>query len=330
MIYAHIAGLTQNQKIILYEKFNGTKYSFRDLDDYTDNILMDLTMDKLLNKYEFYTEKAKSLDVTKAQAKQFLIKSRELNLKINEFWKTRMEFYINELNKLSEDNSYIILVGYINFYRNIRLMIKLDIRTKIFIDYNTDLYTKEIIESNLNLYHNDIVNGQFNLQLIDPDYLIKRRQSIQSIYIKNMYDNKSFDETIVYLSNSLQDVIAPPLLFYASKYKYNTKIPIKDITAYTEEWTAIISGLNIKCIKGYDDNDIKKPFLQCLDIVDDDYSKLEQKLYLYVLSDTIMFAPIYTKNYIYKYKTSKQPKIEKIIEIENAYLKLLEYGVKVI
>ena len=330
MIFAHIVGLTQNQKSLLYKKYTNSKYLFKDMDDLTDLIMEDKNMVSLIQRYEYNINKSKNANITKLQAKQFLAKSREVNSKINVYWKSRMEFYINEINNEEHDEKkFIVLIGYNNFYKNIRIFTNVTTNIKIFIKIDMNEYTKEIISTNIDEYRNDIVEGNFNLDLINPVFLSKRRETVTTLYEKRSYEQKSLDECITFLGNSLDNYDIPPLLFYASKYKYKGRIPLKQIIAYTDEWISIVSSFKNKgLIKGYVDEDYSKPFIQ--EIEKGSIKQLHEKIYVYVITNTVLFIPVYTKNYIYKYKLNQSAQISKIIEIEDAHTKLKDLNISFI
>lgn len=330
MIFAHIAGLTQKQKQQLYEKYKESKYTFKDLDDLTDLIMEDKNMLSLVQRYEYNISKSKLQNITKIQSKQFLTKSREVNTKINTYWKSRLEFYINEINNEESGNKqFTVLVGYNNFYRNIRIFNNITTNIKIFIDIDMNDYTKEIISTNIDQYRDEIIDGAFNLDLINPSFLSKRRATVSTIYEKHSYELKSFNDCLTFLDNSLENYDIPPILFYASKYKYNGRIPLKNIVAYTDEWTAIISSFkNKNLIKGYINEDYSKPFVQ--EIEKGNIKKLHTKLYIYVITNTVLFIPVYTKNYIYKYKLNQSAQISKVIEVADAHAKLKELNISFI
>lgn len=331
MIFAHIAGLSQKHKLQLYQKYGNSKYIFKDLDDFTDLIMEDKNMMSLIHKYEYYLDKSKNPNMTKIQAKQFLAKSREHNTKINIYWKSRLEFYVNDFEKEIDENivnkdKFTILLGYCNFYRNIRIFNAIKTINKIFIDIPLNDYTKEIVTINLDEYRNDIIEGNFSLDLINPSFLSKRRETVASIYVRHSYEKKSFDECLLFLGNSLENYEVPDVLFYASKYKYSGRIPLKSITAYTDEWMAIVSAFNDKkLIKGYVDDNYNKPFIQ--ELSKGRINELKKKLYIYVITNTALFIPIFTKNYIYKYKLNQSAQISKSFETDSAYRKLKELNI---
>ena len=327
MIFAHIVGLTQQHKVYFYEKYKKSKYIFKDLDDLTDLIMDDKNMYSLIQRYEYYLNKSKNQNISKLQSKQFLVKSRELNNKINGYWKSRMEFYINEIKSnvepsVNDDNKKLtILLGYSNFFRNVRTFVPINATVKIFINIDMDAYTKEIISTNIDTYRDDIISGNFNLDLINPTYLSKRRAMVEALYLKRTYDTKTFDDCVTFLGNSLENYEIPQVLFYASKYKYKGRIPLKEIIAYTDEWIAIVSSFkNNNLIKGYADDDCTKPYIQELE--KNNIKKLKDKVFVYAITNTALFIPVFTKNYIYKYKLTQSAQIHQIIEIEDAYEKL--------
>ena len=165
MIIGHVSGLTSGYKNDFMVSFNDSKYYIVDLDDYTDEIMKDNNMQELVVKYDDCIVKSKDPTTTKNQVKVMLAKSRELNNKINDFWKKRMEFYLNELS--NESTKDIILIGSISFFRNIRTILNLDISIKSFLDLDNDTYAREIIETNLDIYRDEIVSGHFNLEMIN-------------------------------------------------------------------------------------------------------------------------------------------------------------------
>lgn len=324
MIIGHVAGLIQNYKETFIDSFRNSKYDIVDLDDITDSIMNDDLMIELVEKYDENIEQTKDPDIGKSQCRSLLSKCRELNNKINDYWKKRMEYH---LNKLANDNDKnIILIGYINFYRNIRTILNLDIANKIFINIDIDNYCKDTIETNLDMYRDDIINGTFNLEMINPIFLRKRRELVESIYDKKNYIIKDLEQTIKQFDDNLRESNTPDVLYYVSEHKYKSKIPLKELTAYVDEWIAIVSLLGGKKVtKGYIDDDYTRPFIE--EKEPGVLENFKRKIYIYVITNTNQFTPIYTRNYIYKYKINKSVRIYKGIEVNDAYTKLEKLGI---
>jgi hypothetical protein len=330
MIFAHIAGLSDNLKIKLVETFVNSDYIFQDLEIFTEKIIKDKNMKALIQRYEYYFEKSKNINNNKIQCKEFIKKSKDIERKMNFYWKNKINYYILNLINSTNPNKKIVLIGYCNFFKNIRIFINIQTNIKIFINLNTNSnFIKDIITSNLDNYREDIINGTFNLDLLNPSFLIKKREITTNIYSKNGYDLKTLDQIIKLLSISLQVYDTPSVLYFASKTNYNNKINLKKIIAYSDDWIAIVSGFNDKSlIKGYQNDDENKPFVQ--EITSGSLQKLNDSIYLYVINNTTLFTPILTKNYIYKYETNKPVQIFEKITINNVFSKLKEKKIKLI
>jgi hypothetical protein len=332
MIFAHIAGLPDILKNKLVETYSNSNYIFQDLELFTEKIIQDKNMKALIQRYEYYCDKAKNINTTKMQSKLFIKKSKDIERKMNFYWRNKINYYILNLINSTSPNKKIILLGYCNFFKNIRIFINIQTNIKIFINLTTsndNNYIKDIITYNLDKYRNDIINGTFNLDLINTSYLIKKREITTNIYLKNEYDLKTWDQIIKFLSISLQNYDIPSVLYYASKTNYDKKINLKKIIAYSDDWIALVSGFNDKAlIKGYQNDDENKPFIQ--EIKPSSLNNLNDSINLYVITNTALFTPILTKNYIYKYETNKVVQIHDKININNVYSTLKQKGIKLI
>jgi hypothetical protein len=335
MIFAHIAGLSEKLKNKIKEAFLNSDYIFQDLEAFTEKIIQDKNMIALIQRYEYYCEKAKSNNITKFQSKQFIKKSKEIERKMNFYWKNKINYYILNLINSTSPNKKIILIGYCNFFKNIRVFINIQTNIKLFVNItsstqnNTDNFTKDIITSNLDNYRDDIINGTFNLDLLNPSHLIKKREITTNIYLKNGYDLKTWDQICKLLSISLQPYETPSILYFASKINYETKINLKKIIAYSDDWISLVSAIGDKnLIKGYSNDDENKPFVQ--EIIKNSLQKLNDSITLYIITNTTTFKPIFTKNYIYKYETNKPVQIYKKIKITNISTCLKKKGIKLI
>jgi hypothetical protein len=332
MIFAHIAGLTDIFKNKLINTYSSSDFIFQDLEIFTEKIIQDKNMKALIQRYEYYCDKAKNINTTKIQSKLFIKKSKDIERKMNFYWKNKINYYILNLINSTNPNKKIILLGYCNFFKNIRIFINIQTNIKIFINLslNTDNnYIKDIITYNLDTYRNDIINGTFNLDLINTSCLIKKREITTNIYVKNGYDLKTWDEITKLLSISLQNYDIPSVLYYASKTNYEKKINLKKIIAYSDDWIALVAGFNDKSlIKGYQNDNENKPFIQ--EIKPNTLNNLNDSINLYVITNTTLFTPILTKNYIYKYETNKVVQIHDKIKINNVHSTLKQKGIKLI
>lgn len=330
MIFAHIAGLSEPIKIKLVESFADSQYIFKDLDQLSTKITNDKNMKLLIQKYEYYCDKSKSQGVTKLQAKQFLTKSKDIERKMSIYWKNKMNYYILDLINATPPNKKIILIGYCNFFKNVRVFINIQTNTKIFYSIASDPdFIKDIVRTNLDTYREDIINGQFNLDLINPTILSKKREITANLYVKAGYMLKPLDSIAKLLNLSLQNYSVPQVLYFASKTEYNKKISLDKIIAYSDDWIAIIGGLKTKgLVKGYESDNPDKPFVQ--EVEPGSLNLLTQPIYLYAITNTLLFTPIITKNYIYKYETTKTAQIHEKILIQNPKQKLGQIGVKLI
>ena len=327
MIFCHISGLQNFIKKELITKF--PNYIFKDLEDYTQIIINDKNMQALIQRYEYYLEKSKSSNVTKLQSKQFIKKSKDIERQMNNYWKTKINYYIIDLINKSDPKKKIILLGNCNFFKNIRIFINIQTNLKIFIDDNSNDNIKDIIKNNLDQYRNDIINGNYNLEQLNYNYLIKKREILKLIYIKNGYSLKTYDNLIKLLLINNNIIDNPNILYYASDIDYNKKINLSKIIAYSDDWISLVSSIKTKqIIKGFENDDHSKPFIQELE--PNLLSKLKCKTFLYVINNTSLFVPIFTKNYIYKYETNKSVQIYKKLQIDNIYNILKEKKIKLI
>jgi hypothetical protein len=330
MIFAHIAGLSEPIKNKLTESFADSGYIFKDLDLLTSKITNDKNMNLLIQKYEYYCDKSKSLGVTKLQAKQFITKSKDIERKMSIYWKNKMNYYILDIINSTPPNKKIVLIGYCNFFKNVRIFINIQTNTKIFYSIACDTdFIKDIVRTNLDTYREEIINGQFNLDLINPTILTKKREITAGLYVKNGYILKPLEGINKLLNLSLQNYSVPQILYFASKTEYNKKIPLEKIIAYSEDWIAIVGGFKTKSlVKGYESDDPDKPFIQ--EIEPGGLNILTQPIYLYAITNTLLFTPVITKNYIYKYETNKTVQIYEKILLQNPKQKLGQIGIKLI
>lgn len=327
-ILAHIVGINDHNKL---ELINLIKYSkvlsnilIIDVDIITQKILEEKNMIILLNKNEFNKDKNnfKNLEEFKVS----LNKSKDIEKKIFQYWKVKMEYYIN---KLSKNNNKIILIGYLSFFNNHKIYINLDITPKFFVKVNYNDHAKMIIKYNIENSKQDIIDGKFDLNYLDSNFLIKKRIQIQSIYLKISYILMPLNNIINTIELCNQDIL-PKSLYYSSFNKYDKKIPIisNNIIAYSNEWLAITSILynndtSFSIKKGIKNNK------EYIILSKDQYNKMLNGGYIYEIDSTSDFIPFPSKNNIYKFLTTKPIKVCKFIYIDNIINQLKKLNIDI-
>lgn len=317
-IIGHIVGISTHDKNNFINVWNKSKLSKEsniiDLNLITEKILNDEKMGLLYNKYdELQNNKLKSNN----------IKIKDLEKKMNDYWKVKMEYYLIKYLKNTEKN--ILLIGYISYFKNHKININLNIDTKYLVKVNIDDNIKKIIEYNLDNNKDDIINSNFDLNYLDKTFLSKTRLNIISIYKKLNYNLMTIGNIIKSIElNYFND--KPKILYYCSNILHDKKInlPISDIeyniSAYTEDWMALISPyiedeiIDVqKGLKG------KKKYVK---LSNENKNKLNKVFYLYEILDINNFIPFPSKNNTYKYIISKPVKFSRMIEIDNVIDKL--------
>lgn len=291
MILAHIVGLPNDYKQQLLDDLTEFKnIVIVDLDKITQQIITEKNMITLYNKMEEITVKKIGIKT-----------KREIEGKINEYWKTKIDAHLlKEINK----GHKIICIGMSTYFKNHKIGIKIITPIKLIIKLNLIQNGKKIIKENLNKHHNEIVNGTFDLNYLNLDFLIKKREELQYTYEKMGYQLKSYNDIYKIIQLGYLNVKAESLYF--ADYKNYTKTELakkKNINAYTSEWLAIV-GLFSEYIaeKGIKN---KKQYIKLINSPDVK-EKLKEQIYIYYTSDTEFFMPdITNSNQIYKYISTK-------------------------
>jgi hypothetical protein len=337
-IIGHIAGLTDDTKNALYDIFKKSQLfklvEIIDVDLITTKIIEDTNMEQLFGKYEYYIERSKDSNLSNVENKNSLTKAKNLEKKMFQYWKAKMEYYINKL--VNNSKKKIILIGYLSFFKNHRIYINLDIVSKFFLKVNYNDHAKTVIKYNLEHCKDDIIDGNFDLNFLNIDFLIKKRIQLQNIYTKISYIVMNLNSIINTIELNCQTNI-PDILYYASFVKYEKKIPIMTnlIQVYSQEWLALSSILlssdNINKINDDIPNNIEKglnkngkPFIN---ITRDQSKKLNKIGYIYEITKTEYFLPYPTKTNVYKYFTAKPVKINRALVIDNILKQLKELNI---
>ena len=337
-LIGHIAGLTEYHKTQLPEMLKKIKMdkhvSIIDVDTITTKIIDDDNMVTLFSKYEYHFERSKDKSISHNENRISLEKAKNIEKKMFEYWKVKMEFYINKI--ISSSPKKILLVGYLSFFKNHRIYLNLNILTKFFLKVDFVENAKNIIRHNLEYSKDDIINGLFDLNYLDINFLVKKRINLQSIYTKINYITMNLN-MILNTINLYHQMDLPNKLYYASFIKYDKKIPIisDHIIVYSQEWLALTGILNTSDkINNNDntDNNIEKgihqgiPFVKVTSIQE---KKMKQKGYIYEIVDIDNFLPYPTKNDIYKYFTTKPIKINRSLDLNNILSELKKLNVTI-
>jgi hypothetical protein len=325
MIFAHIAGLNEEGRTTLYNQ--AKTYAIIDLDEFTDKIVSDKNMSSMYDKCEYHLEKSKDLNISKLQQKQETEKYKDLERKMNAYWKTRIEKYLDTAVQLNSRPS--IVIGYSSYFKNPKVSINVNTPLKFFQKVDLIQHAQHLIEMNLDNYREEIIEGVFPLEFLNHDTIIKKRESLIQQYKKNGYQL----DTINNILNSIHiagSTSLPSRLFYAAPDEFPKKIPLIEgrLIAYEEDWLAIVSTLTRNhpgITKGVTGG---KPFIK--ELQDGAFEVLNKPLYLYLITNTKEFAPIVTKNKIYKYHCSKAVPYSNKLYMENTLEKLQDLNINII
>ena len=197
---------------------------------------------------------------------------------------------------------------------------------------------KKVIEYNLDNHRDEIITGTFPLQYLDSEFLIKKRESLISIYNKKNYENKSINSIISIIYNNIDfnnKIKKIGNLYVSSFQKLTKKITTTDlkikslnnnqrIISYTIPWMSIIALDN--------DDNFKKGFKQkegfIKEIKKGSFNNLRKKCYLYeVNKDDFYFHE--NSNDI-KFVSNSTAKILNIYHINDIYNYLVDNGIKMI
>lgn len=318
-ILCHIAGMNNNVKNDFYElmKGIGKNIVIIDLDDIGNKIINDNMMDKLYSKYDDYYEKSKQ-GKQKIINKNWVSKYKEMEKKMIEYWKKKMEFNINFISRKYPDKK-IIFIGKINHSSKKNIFAKINTHCKYFVKVNLESNAEKAIEYNLDNHKQDIIKGIFPLKFLDKEVLIKAREIQQLLYVKKEYVIKSLNNIIAQIKLNIRmenDFNKIKKLYVGFKTKLDKKLnPFNNgqVIAYSADWLAITSipyNVNKNIKRGYLND---KPFIQ--EIVKDGFKILDTNGYLYEVDKT-PFA-YHEKGKLLKFVTNNSVKIIKRTFIPN-------------
>ena len=318
-IFCHIVGLNDELKKKISSILNSNDFSLEiiDLDIITQKVINDKYMNLMYNKYEQLFEKSKQ----KGSDKSLNLKYKEIEKKMNQYWKNKFEIILKrECNKVKADK--IILLGLNVHFKNNRINVKINTKLKFFARLNLNDNAKKIIESNIDNHRDEIIAGTFPLQYLDPEFLIKKRNSLQQTFEKLKYEVKTITTIITIIINNINSTNLPQL-FLSSYEKYEKKINTNErLIAYSIPWLSIIS-LEKGFKKGFKKNNAFIKETNEFQLKD-----LNKFCYLYQVDDTSFYLHENGQNI--KFASVEDAIIINTYYIENIYEYMKDNGIKLL
>jgi len=304
----HIVGLNNEYKKDFIFKIHqiDPNYNIIDIDDITQKINSSPKIAKLYDEYE--------------KVKMDKVKSKTVSTNINTEWSRELQLKLNKTLSLTTYNT--ILIGLTTSVINTgqpKIYIDLPTNYKFIIDINVTENAKQIIRNNLKEFKNEIINGNFPLEFLNLDYLIKRRDQLNQVFLKNMYIVKKIEDILKFLKEHIQQTEKNTVkkLYYASDREINKYITTKGITFYDNEIIAILNLFTLADLK-YD-----RSTKTVIELSKDSLKELEKDCYIYEITDlnSIFFDGD-------NFKNNKKVKINKDTYVDCTYDVLQKLGIK--
>ena len=305
-VICHIVGITSLTKNKFLEDIKKLGYHIIDLDELSNNILRNGTMNQLFSQYQGFKE-------TKND------KFKEIEKKMNIYWETSMEEgIVSNINKSKKN----IIIGYSHHFRNINKRINVSPNNKPiakFIIKVSKSDVRNIIKNNIEKFKNEIIQGCYPLENIDFDFVFNNRIKIDATYEKNGYLPKTL-ETIYTILNLSNKNIDGDGLWIASREPYNisSKIyPRKNdkLFGFTDKLMALLSSFHFnddELEKYYENNTVRvKPKKNGI------LEKMKEKRYLYLVEKQ-HFVPHEKGNNV-KFFSQEPALIIDVIKIKDVY-----------
>ena len=320
-ILCHIAGMNEEIKEDFYNLMNQKKKIVEvvDLDKMSDKIINDKYINRLHKKLEFYKSKKNS-------------KSKEIQKEMNDYWKKKLDNFVDDTLNKTDKNKKIIFVGLVTHYKYTSKKIKIKTNNKFFLKVNHKKNAKSVIKYNIDNYRKEIIEGTFPLKYLDMDFLVKKRILLERQYYKMNYVSKSLKNILKMINLNLDKALEfknIKKLYIGMKDKYNEGSLIYPfnrgkVIAYSEKWLALTSVLgeqSKKFRKGYADN---KPYIE--EKEKNAIRAFNTNGYLYeVAKDNFIF---HEKGKTYKLVSQNPAAILKRTYISNIYKKLNDSSIK--
>jgi hypothetical protein len=304
----HIVGLNNEYKkdfILKIHQIN-PNYNIIDIDDTTQKINSSPKIAKLYDEYE-------KIKIDK-------IKSKTVSTNINEEWSRELQLKLNKMLSLTTNDT--ILIGLTTSVVNTgqpKIYIDLPTNYKFIIDTDVIENAKQIIRNNLREFKNEIINGSFPLEFINLNHLIKRREQLNQVFLKNMYIVKKTEDILKFLRQHIQQTEKNSIkkLYYASNSEINKYITTKGLTLYDNEIIAILNLFKLADLK-YD-----RSTKTVIELSKDSLKELEKDCYIYEITD--LSSVFFDGD---NFKNNKKVKINKNTYVDCIYDVLHKLGIK--
>ena len=291
----HLIGFNPFSKKDFIEKINNKLFNIIDLDNINQNIIKNEEMDKM---YTMYMKlKGDKND-----------KYKEVDKKMSTFWETN---FIQKVEEKVKQKKVNILIGMNNHYKSMSRRIPIECTNKFIVKNDIDDDINMIIKYNLENYKDEIIGGTFPLDYINREYLIKKRNSINTIYTKLGYIMKTPEQINMIIKLIEKTNHDDMKIWIAMKEPYNVNSlihPIKDskIIGYNNINDAIFASINITTTLKELKNITNKKELK----------KLKTKRFLYLVENNSFIPEESTKIFFSQQpvKILSKEKIDNIME----------------
>lgn len=267
-IISHIIGIINKNKFINhFSNFNNVHII--DLDLLFNSIDNNNDLINLFTLFDEYTEKSKT-------DKSYKSKSRDIQKKMNNKWKTIILDHINGIVK-SYPNKFIIIIGKSHHPNNTKIFVNINAISKFYINFNIDEVVKNTISNNIDNYKTNIINGTFPIDYISYNFLYQQIKNSKSFYKNLHYTFNSYNYIIQSITNHIN---------YFNNYNH---FKLKLFVSSFDNYNDIISSDNNDVIYAYDNELISIYNLCDINFTDiknisvDDINKLNKDCFIYTV-----------------------------------------------
>jgi len=177
-ISCHLIGFNPYSKDYFVKQLNKKIFNVIDLDSINHEIIRDPKLDKMYKQYQKLKDDKND-------------KFKEVDKKMSQFWKKN---FIEKVESNVNEKKINILIGQNNHYKSLTKRVNIECTNKFIVKSDTNDEVKAWIKFNIDTYKEDIIQGNFPLEYINYEYLHKKRLTIESIYKKIGYIEKSIEQ----------------------------------------------------------------------------------------------------------------------------------------